>query len=226
MKTISGRRGDLKFLIESPMGTKSMILGTRSHDQSNKGFDKYEFLTMELWDEKAIGLWNFHAIAVRAGCSLPKIDGLDIRIRGTGNDQYSSLVTPKPTTTSTTTTTTVTTTSKASKATTKSEPKTEKKMTTKSKANDKIETANPTKQDKADEAIQKIETELIPESQSKIDNETHRAGTHSGLVQLVLYLFVGCGLLYFLSNWYMKRGGANSSPGKTQKPYKYERLNT
>ena len=106
MKSIVGRRGDQKFLIESPMGTKSMILGTGSHDQNTKGFDKYEFLTMELWDENPIGLWYFHSIVVRNGCTKPTIDGLDIRIRGTGNDQVSSPTTTKPQTTEEPTTTT------------------------------------------------------------------------------------------------------------------------
>ena len=43
---------------------------------------------MELWDETPIGEWIFHASTVQGGCSVPTIDGVDVRIRGTGDDQY------------------------------------------------------------------------------------------------------------------------------------------
>ena len=64
-----------------------MILGTRSKDTSTKGFDAYEFLSMELWDEKAKGDWSFIAENTD-GNQNPDIAGLDVVIRGTGNDQY------------------------------------------------------------------------------------------------------------------------------------------
>ena len=56
--TPNGKRGELEMRIISPMGTNSMFLGTRSHDYSSAGFNNYEFLTVELWDEDPTGKWE------------------------------------------------------------------------------------------------------------------------------------------------------------------------
>ena len=56
--TPNGKRGELEIRIISPMGTNSMILGTRSHDYSSAGFTAYEFLTVEMWDENPNGQWE------------------------------------------------------------------------------------------------------------------------------------------------------------------------
>ena len=56
--TPNGKRGELEMRLRSPMGTESTILGTRSHDYSSAGFNAYEFLTVEMWDEDPNGEWQ------------------------------------------------------------------------------------------------------------------------------------------------------------------------
>ena len=53
-----GKRGELEFVLKSPMGTNSKILAKRSHDYSSSGFSNYEFLTVEMWDEDPNGHWE------------------------------------------------------------------------------------------------------------------------------------------------------------------------
>ena len=57
-----------------------MILTKRSKDSTTRGFDKYEFLTMELWDEEPNGEWKFIADSADRA---PDITHLEIVIRGT-----------------------------------------------------------------------------------------------------------------------------------------------
>ena len=56
--TPNGKRGELEFVLKSPMGTSSKILAKRSHDYSTSGFSNYEFLTVEMWDENPFGHWE------------------------------------------------------------------------------------------------------------------------------------------------------------------------
>ena len=57
-----------------------MILTKRSKDSTTRGFDKYEFLTMELWDENPNGEWKFIADSADRA---PDITNLEIVVRGT-----------------------------------------------------------------------------------------------------------------------------------------------
>ena len=57
-----------------------MILTKRSKDSTTRGFDKYEFLTMELWDENPNGEWKFIADSADR---VPDITNLEIVVRGT-----------------------------------------------------------------------------------------------------------------------------------------------
>ena len=57
-----------------------MILSKRSRDSTSRGFEKYEFMTMELWDESANGEWKFIADSADRA---PDITYLEVVIRGT-----------------------------------------------------------------------------------------------------------------------------------------------
>jgi len=52
------RRGALSIDIESPMGTKSVLLSTRKYDKSTVGLDSWTFMTVHLWGENPKGWWN------------------------------------------------------------------------------------------------------------------------------------------------------------------------
>ncbi|KAF7992328.1 hypothetical protein HCN44_001653 [Aphidius gifuensis] len=54
----ASRRGDLELFLTSPMGTRSMILSRRIHDDDNRdGFTKWPFMTTHTWAEYPQGTW-------------------------------------------------------------------------------------------------------------------------------------------------------------------------
>ena len=219
MSSVPSRRGKLRFYIQSPSGTKSMILGTRSKDTSTKGFTAYEFLSMELWDEQAKGDWSFIAENTD-GNQNPSIAGLDVVIRGTGNDQYKEQVdapqTEKPTTKTTTSTTTTKTTTSTSTATepvktpvkTASPIKTTTTTTTKT-----TKTKTQTTHSTTTKTIESRNEEVADDPDEFISDQTSR-DHHSGFKQLLGYLVIGCLLMFLISNWYVNR---NSIPGSTSR---------
>ena len=221
MSSVPSRRGKLRFYIQSPSGTKSMILGTRSKDTSTKGFDAYEFLSMELWDEQAKGDWSFIAENTD-GNQNPAIAGLDVVIRGTGNDQYQAAApqTEKPTTKTTTSTTTTTTTTTKEPTTTTTEPvKTEKQATEKQASSIKTTTVTTTKTTKTQttppttKTIESRNKQVDEDPDEPISDEASR-DHHSGFKQLLGYLVIGCLLMFLISNWYVNR---NSIPGSSSR---------
>ena len=53
------RRGDVELYLRSPMGTRSMILSNRPHDDDARdGFTKWPFMTSHTWAEYPIGKWT------------------------------------------------------------------------------------------------------------------------------------------------------------------------
>ena len=53
------RRGDVELYLRSPMGTRSMILSNRPHDDDGRdGFTKWPFMTSHTWAEYPIGKWT------------------------------------------------------------------------------------------------------------------------------------------------------------------------
>jgi len=50
-------RGKLEIYLTSPMGTRTMVLKKRPRDQSRRGFRKWAFTTVQLWGERAAGVW-------------------------------------------------------------------------------------------------------------------------------------------------------------------------
>ncbi|XP_065059960.1 neuroendocrine convertase 1-like [Rhopilema esculentum] len=52
------RRGDLTIILTTPMGTKSILLPTRSEDSSDEGFKKWPFMTTHAWGEDPRGKWT------------------------------------------------------------------------------------------------------------------------------------------------------------------------
>jgi len=81
-----GRRGDLEVNMISPRGTKSNILGQRPHDIQSSGFNRYEFMSVEFWDEDPSGNWkiefknlNTKGVAVKSPVTLKEVE---IRFRG------------------------------------------------------------------------------------------------------------------------------------------------
>lgn len=58
----SSRRGDVELFLVSPMGTKSMILSKRPHDDDSRdGFTKWPFMTTHTWAENPRGKWKIEA---------------------------------------------------------------------------------------------------------------------------------------------------------------------
>ena len=83
------KRGQFRIKLISPMGTTSKVLDTRKYDYSTKRLDEDHFMTVQLWDEKAVGDWTLIVENTnQKNGKYPKIFELDLHIRGTGNDQY------------------------------------------------------------------------------------------------------------------------------------------
>lgn len=57
-------RGKLKFVIECPSGTKSVI-GNRLNDKSSDGLKDWEFMTVKCWGENPVGTFKFSVIDTR-----------------------------------------------------------------------------------------------------------------------------------------------------------------
>lgn len=218
MSQVPSRRGKLRFYIQSPSGTKSMILGTRSKDTSTKGFDSYEFLSMELWDEKAKGDWSF--IAENTDGNLnPAINGLDVVIRGTGNDQYHEIEDTPPTTKTTSTKTTTTTTTKTTTSTT-IKTTTTKSMQTEKQATEKFATTStkaetkPTSTNETKKTTESIKPKITDEPIDEVIFDPQSRDHHSGFKHLLGYLVIGCLLMFLISNWYVNK---NSNPGSSSR---------
>ena len=83
------KRGQFRIKLISPMGTESKVLDTRKYDYNTKRLDEEHFMTVQLWDEKAVGDWTLVVENTnQKNGKYPKIFELDLHIRGTGNDQY------------------------------------------------------------------------------------------------------------------------------------------
>ena len=52
------RRGDLTIILTTPMGTKTVLLPTRSEDSSDEGFKRWPFMTTHAWGEDPRGKWT------------------------------------------------------------------------------------------------------------------------------------------------------------------------
>lgn len=51
-------RGLLAIHLISPSGTNSTILGRREHDENQRGFTSFQFLSVHFWDEDPNGTWK------------------------------------------------------------------------------------------------------------------------------------------------------------------------
>lgn len=56
---ISERRGEIEFILESPSGTKSVVLDRRPADTNPASFVDWDLKSVEFWGENAIGEWKF-----------------------------------------------------------------------------------------------------------------------------------------------------------------------
>ena len=55
----SSKRGNTIIYITSPLGTKSLLLSQRPLDtDSDKGFQKWPFMTTHAWSEHSQGIWK------------------------------------------------------------------------------------------------------------------------------------------------------------------------
>ena len=223
MTHVPTRRGKLRFYIQSPSGTKSMILGTRSKDMSTKGFDAYEFLSMELWDENAKGDWSFIAENTDGGQTPPEISGLDVVIRGTGNDQYQEEFnkTDAPETTKTTTTTTKTTpttTTKPAKkqSTDKQTSPSTTTTTTSTTTKTELKTVQPTTKTTS---VKSTKEPRVGEPNDEPTFDPSERDRHSGFKQLLGYLVIGCLLMFLISNWYVNRNSIGGSTSRDKIQY-------
>jgi len=91
------RRGDVELFLRSPMGTKSMILSNRPHDDdAHDGFTKWPFMTSHTWAEYPIGKWT---LEVRFAGERPNTGYLKewtLMLHGTRDAPYSDLPVTDP----------------------------------------------------------------------------------------------------------------------------------
>ncbi|XP_049872049.1 furin-like protease 1 isoform X2 [Pectinophora gossypiella] len=52
------RRGDLRIALTSPAGTRVTLLAPRAHDSSRAGFNSWPFMSVHMWGESPLGLWQ------------------------------------------------------------------------------------------------------------------------------------------------------------------------
>ncbi|CAH0718280.1 unnamed protein product, partial [Brenthis ino] len=52
------RRGDLRISLTSPAGTKVTLLAPRPHDSSRAGFNSWPFMSVHMWGESPLGVWQ------------------------------------------------------------------------------------------------------------------------------------------------------------------------
>ncbi|XP_034833264.1 furin-like protease 1 isoform X2 [Maniola hyperantus] len=52
------RRGDLRIALTSPAGTRVTLLAPRPHDSSRAGFNSWPFMSVHMWGEGPLGVWQ------------------------------------------------------------------------------------------------------------------------------------------------------------------------
>ncbi|XP_031762998.2 furin-like protease 1 isoform X4 [Galleria mellonella] len=52
------RRGDLRITLSSPAGTNVTLLAPRAHDSSRSGFTSWPFMSVHMWGESPLGIWQ------------------------------------------------------------------------------------------------------------------------------------------------------------------------
>ncbi|KAL4717279.1 hypothetical protein ACJJTC_017166 [Scirpophaga incertulas] len=54
----AARRGDMRITLTSPAGTKVTLLAPRAHDSSRAGFNSWPFMSVHMWGESPLGVWQ------------------------------------------------------------------------------------------------------------------------------------------------------------------------
>ncbi|VVD02084.1 unnamed protein product, partial [Leptidea sinapis] len=54
----AARRGDLRIALISPAGTRATLLAPRPHDSSRAGFNSWPFMSVHMWGESPLGVWQ------------------------------------------------------------------------------------------------------------------------------------------------------------------------
>ncbi|KAG7300217.1 hypothetical protein JYU34_015779 [Plutella xylostella] len=54
----ASRRGDLRITLTSPAGTRVTLLAPRAHDSSRAGFNSWPFMSVHMWGEAPLGIWQ------------------------------------------------------------------------------------------------------------------------------------------------------------------------
>ncbi|XP_014368218.2 furin-like protease 1 isoform X2 [Papilio machaon] len=54
----AARRGDLRIALTSPAGTRVTLLAPRAHDSSRAGFNSWPFMSVHMWGEAPLGVWQ------------------------------------------------------------------------------------------------------------------------------------------------------------------------
>ncbi|KAL0870656.1 hypothetical protein ABMA27_005604 [Loxostege sticticalis] len=54
----AARRGDVRITLMSPAGTKVTLLAPRAHDSSRSGFNSWPFMSVHMWGESPLGVWQ------------------------------------------------------------------------------------------------------------------------------------------------------------------------
>ncbi|KAJ2949506.1 hypothetical protein O0L34_g15428 [Tuta absoluta] len=54
----AARRGDLRIALVSPAGTRVTLLAPRAHDSSRAGFTAWPFMSVHMWGESPLGIWQ------------------------------------------------------------------------------------------------------------------------------------------------------------------------
>ncbi|CAF1328959.1 unnamed protein product [Adineta steineri] len=64
---LTDRRGEIELFLYSPSNTRTQILPKRERDMSNKGFQDWPFLTVQLWGEVPHGQWKLQVVNTGGG---------------------------------------------------------------------------------------------------------------------------------------------------------------
>merc|ERR1712223_841582 len=93
----TSRRGDVELYLRSPMGTRSMILSNRPHDDDGRdGFTKWPFMTSHTWAEYPIGKWTLEVRFVGDRPNTGYLKEWTLMLHGTREAPYSELPVTDP----------------------------------------------------------------------------------------------------------------------------------
>ncbi|XP_045775759.1 furin-like protease 1 isoform X1 [Maniola jurtina] len=79
------RRGDLRIALTSPAGTRVTLLAPRPHDSSRAGFNSWPFMSVHMWGEGPLGVWQLEVSNEGRYMGRATLQDWSLTLYGTGS---------------------------------------------------------------------------------------------------------------------------------------------